>query len=118
MKLNGDETYELLYTQLESLKERCSKGVTNILCFCQQCICDQTLRFLPDEVELRTDSVIFSYEEDNGDHLMISFKKEGYNFDDPSIDYFSFQNNHLKSINDLSWHQIVEFINKWTSTEL
>jgi hypothetical protein len=113
VKKNADEAYEFLYSQLESLKEICSNRVLPILDFCQECITYSGLKYLPDEVELRSDTVIFSYEEDNGDHLLVSFTKQGFTFDDAVIECVSFKKDNLQSYHSLSWNNTLKFIDDW-----
>jgi len=110
---NADESYEFLYSQLENLKGICTNRVLPILEFCQECITASYLKYLPNEVELKSDAVVFSYEEDNGDHLLVSFKKQGLNFDDPAVDCFSFKKDNLQSSCELSWNDTLKFVNNW-----
>ena len=114
MKLYTDENHDYLYNHLESLKEVCHDNISNILDFCQECICDTRLKYLPDTVDIRSESVVFNYEETQN-HLMISFKKFGMGFDDSSIDLFSFKNeeSETKTKNNLSWNEVIHLINEW-----
>jgi hypothetical protein len=113
LKRNSGETYEFVYNQLESLKITSSNLVLPILEFCQECITDCSLKYLPNDIELRKYAVIFLYEEDNGDHLLISFNKQGLNFDDEAIECLSFKSDTITSYHDLSWNKALQLINSW-----
>lgn len=110
--------YELLYTQLEKAKFVYDGKLTGIISFCQSCLSNDKLQFLPDEVETIDSRVVFSYEEDTNDHLMITFRTEPASEYSKCIDYFLFQNDHIISENGKSWLEIRKIINDFGKSKM
>ena len=110
--MNDDNKYIEIYNCLEEMKANHPNNIS-LLEFCQQCLTDDTLEYLPTEVSIRHGKVMFDYEEDNGNHLMVSFSEELASFETKGIEYYSFKKNSTVANSRMAWNDMCKLINQW-----
>lgn len=111
--MNADDEYIKLFNQLESMKTVYEKDVS-LLDFCQQCLSDSRLEYLPSEISVYHGKVMFNYEEGSVvNHLMITFDEELCTFESKGIDYYSLKSDSIISGTNLSWAEMCDLINEW-----
>lgn len=110
--MNDDNKYVEIYNRLEEMKIDHPNNIS-LIEFCQQCLTDDKLEYLPNEVSIHRGKVMFDYEEDNGDHLMVAFNEELASFESKGIEYYSFKKNSMLSNSQVSWNDMLKLINEW-----